>query len=103
MAIYWYFKSALQASKNAFLFSVMFQQIKICIAQESAIDPEHLKEYPYCGELKLPEASVAANRAVNGNVPKNDYRWAVLVKRYINPGKDGKSLDVCSGSVITDR
>ena len=102
MAISKHFKGVHPASKNTLLFSVIFHQIKTYISQESAIYQEHLKEYPYCGEMNV-FPTEATKRAVNAKTPKNQYRWAVLIVRYVNEGKDDETRNDCSGSVITDR
>ena len=74
-------------------------------AQESAIDKDHLKDYPYCGQMQDTE-NKATGRAVNSkdseSVRDRRYRWVALLWRTIEAGKAVQTKK-CTGSVITDR
>ena len=89
-------------------FCVIFENINIPIAQGSAIDEEHLKDYPYCGQMAGTKSKAEIEgRAVNSKDSENTrdrrYRWVALLWRTIEAGKDKQTKKMCSGSVITDR
>ena len=73
----------------------------------SMIDENHLKEYPYCGSMyQNQRPTTATSRIVNSKDATKHYRWVVLVSRqnvrapqYI----DSPDSAQCSGSVITER
>ena len=102
MATAKHYQKDIPSSKTVFFVYAVFTFLDTYRAQESAIDAEHLKDYPYCGDWKA-SASRAKNRAANAKIPKNDYRWVVLVIRIVHEGKEDETNDRCSGSVITDR
>ena len=87
-------------------FCVIFENINIPIAQGSAIDEEHLKDYPYCGQMQDTE-NKAKGRAVNSkdseNTSDRQYRWVALLWRTIEEGTGVQTKKMCTGSVITDR
>ena len=74
----------------------------------SMIDQDHLKNYPYCGSMFYPSLNLnyvgkSSGRVTNSKMAKNIYRWIVKLngKNLIKGGKlRGYS---CSGSVITER
>ena len=84
------------------LFWTPFFHIDIYDAQESAIDKDHLKDYPYCGDMRDP-STAATGRAVNSMDCDKDFRWVALVIRTVAAGTDAVSKELCSGTVITDR
>ena len=81
---------------------VIIDNINILNAQESAIDKDHLKEYPYCGRMKDTESKVKS-RVVNSKDSEKEYRWVALLIRTTEAGKAGQTKRRCTGSVITDR
>ena len=87
-------------------FCVIFDNINIPIAQGSAIDKDHLKDYPYCGQMQDTE-NKAKGRTVNSKDSENSrdrrYRWVALLLRTIEAGKAVQTKKMCTGSVITDR
>ena len=87
---------------------VIIDNINILNAQESAIDKDHLKEYPYCGQMQGTKSKTEIEgRTVNSKDSENTrdrrYRWVALLWRTIEAGKDKQTKKMCSGSVITDR
>ena len=76
-------------------------------AQESAIDKDHLKDYPYCGQMQGTKSKTEIEgRTVNSKDSENTrdrrYRWVALLWRTIEAGKAVQTKK-CTGSVITDR
>ena len=92
--------------KSLVVFCVIFDNINLPNAQGSAIDKDHLNDYPYCGQMKETE-SEAKGRVVNSKDSENtrdrEYRWVALLYRTIEEGKHDQTKQLCSGSVITDR
>ena len=83
-----------------FVWTIL-QHIHRSSADESDIDPEHLKDYPYCGVMKEPTDD-GTGRGVNSEDSTEDYRWVVLLIRQIDQ-KGGSYNSFCTGTVITDR
>ena len=85
---------------------VIFENVNIPIAQGPAIDKEHLKDYPYCGQMQGTE-NKANRRAVNSKDSEytrdKQYRWVALLWRTIEEGTGVQTKKMCTGSVITDR
>ena len=91
-----------QVVKNLILFWISFFHIDIHDAQESSIDKDHLKDYPYCGDMRDPSIA-ATGRVVNSKDCDKDFRWVALLIRTVAAGTDDVSKELCSGTVITDR
>ena len=75
-------------------------------ADDSWIDEEHLKLYPYCGKMTTKNPSGATTRVANSEASKESYRWAVRVtKKTLQNTKPIASMfeSLCSGTIITER
>ena len=87
---------------NVLFVWTILQHIHTNSADESDIDPEHLKEYPYCGVLKEP-TDEGKGRAVNSKDSTENYRWVVLLIRTTEQKRGSHGTYSCTGTVITDR
>ena len=76
-------------------------------------DKEHLKMYPYCGQIptpsiapiKWPSIKDANGRVANSKKSAKEYRWIVIVwrmTRHPTITNEFKEFS-CSGTVLTDR
>ena len=60
-----------------------------------AIDKDHEKLYPNCGQM----AKTVSSRLINSKESKVHYPWIVRVLRYF----EGLSVGKCGGTIITRR
>ena len=69
----------------------------------NVFDRDHLDMFPYCGVLDTPQ-NVNTGRAVNAVDVRKQYRWVVLIERFVyNNIKKLTDTRRCTGSIITDR
>ena len=69
----------------------------------SMIDQDHLKKYPFCGSMFGANTPVATSRISNAKPATKDYRWVVeVIKTTIQADKTFED-ELCSGSIITER
>ena len=74
------------------------------------VDPEHLKQYTYCGKLFEHEWHDARSRAVNSRESEIQYPWVVYVKRFYRveftdgSGQTGGMTHAsCSGTITGNK
>ena len=72
-------------------------------ADNSNIDINHLKLYPYCGSMNGAEQSTASGRISNTKAAEIHYRWVVKVVRSNMNTQGNLDETTCTGSIITDR
>ena len=73
------------------------------MADDSWADEEHLKLYPYCGQMKHKDPSDAATRVVNSKASTESYRWVLRVTTTNLRKNNQLSISRCAGTVITKR
>ena len=93
-------------SKKVQLFSTFVSIFDIIVADNSWMDEDHFKKFPYCGKMANENPSNAGpstGRIVNSEASQESYRWVVRIINS-NLGTDKKMHRFkCSGTVITDR
>ena len=84
-------------------FFVIAYIANTCIASKDDIDEDHYNMFPYCGSMSKQE-SQTKSRAINAENATENYRWVAFLKREYTETASGKTeVDICSGTIITDR
>ena len=106
--VYTNFICLINCSQNWLNIFLLFCTSKGFRCDNSMIDEDHLKNYPYCGSMFYPSLNPnyvgkSTSRVTNSKMAENVYRWIVKLNRknLVNAG-DLKTTS-CSGSVITER
>ena len=83
---------------------IVIYLVDTSVADDSMIDENQLKQYPFCGRMSHSHPSNSpTGRVVNSGIPEHNYRWTLCIER-TNRNKHGyDDIFSCSGSVITDR
>ena len=90
-------------NKTLFLpvfFAILFD---ILVADNSLIDRQHLKKYPFCGKMQSP-SKASTGRIVNSETVSENYRWVVQLT-INNRNANGHLFRqfLCSGTILTER
>ena len=97
-------KSVFQIWSTCLFLSLVICLLTTVVANDSIIDEDHLKKYPFCGRMSIdPRSGAHKSRVVNSGPPKDNYRWALFIRRQNLNDDDTYSYRECSGSVITDK
>ena len=97
---------------KVFVWFLLFADYTFLRADDSTIDvdPEHLKQYPYCGKLFGYKWHDARSRTVNSRESQIQYPWVVYVKTiYRVEFTDGSGrtggmrYSTCSGTIISNK
>ena len=88
--------------KTELSISIVLLVLDSVLSDNSLIDPDHLREYPYCGSMYYPSVH-ATGRVANAKDGNKHYRWVMVLVRSTLMKSNTYDSGFCSGSVITDR
>ena len=106
--VYTNFILFIKCSQNWLNIFLLFCMLKGFRCDNSMIDKDHLKNYPYCGSMFYPSlnpnySGKSSGRVTNSKMAKNVYRWIVKLNRKNLAFAGDLRTSSCSGSVITER
>ena len=105
---------ALNNPNKTMILTLLMFVLSTFNADDTLVDEEHLKRYPFCGRMnfrnnidcdqRYPFSSCnAKGRVVNSKDAIESYRWVVRITRKARKTRQRWQTSRCSGSIITER